>query len=74
MQVPRNEFIGISEGAKNNCKTHDCMVTLYLTVWETARLFSNVVALFYIPPAVYESSDWCNDILANTVYHMTFWL
>ena len=49
------------------------MVTLCLTFWGTARLFSRVAALFYIPT----SSVWgfhFLHILANTCYHLPFWL
>ena len=49
------------------------MVTLCLTFWGTARLFSRVAALFYIPT----SSVWGFHflyILANTSYHLPFWL
>lgn len=48
------------------------MIILCLTIWETARLFSEVVASFCIP----FSSTWSMQvfhILANTCYYL-FWI
>ena len=47
------------------------MVTLWWIIWRTARLFSKVTVLFYIPASSVWVC-WFLHILANVCYYLTF--
>ena len=62
------EQFSVLLGIHPRVKLLSCMVTAYLTFWETPKLFSKGLHSFIFPPALYEGSSFFTPLLIISLF------